>query len=91
MRYPKPHITEKSLKISENNWYSFRTDKSTTKNDIAIFIKEKYSLKPISIKSEIFKPIIKKRNKRTFKTHCYKIFRVKMPKEAKIPGFEVTK
>lgn len=91
MKYFKPQFSEKTLKLSENNWYSFKVIKSLKKNDFKKLISEKYKVKPIAINSVTYKSLIKKRGRNIATSQGYKIFRVKLPKDSKIAGFEIGK
>lgn len=85
----KPVITEKSIKLSEKSWYSLKAPVLTKSSDIHQFILNLTGKKPLRINSFRSKSVSGRRGRFTFDTKSYKIFRVKMPQGAVIPGFEI--
>jgi ribosomal protein L23 len=87
----KPIISEKSMTLTENSWFTFAAPLSISKREFAAYIKEKYGAKPLAINSLTTKKEQRRRGKHFFMTQATKKFRVKMPKNTKISAFEVTK
>lgn len=83
-----PLISEKSLKSAQGGWYSFKAPNSCKKSDINNYLKDTFNQAPLAVTSQRKKSVNKKRGKFTFNSKSYKIFRVKLGKDANIPGFE---
>lgn len=90
MTHLKPLITEKTLKLSESGWFSFVVPLHTTKDEIYRAVDRFYKMTPLKINSTSKKPLSRKRGKHSFSTKGYKVVRVNMPKDKKIPGFEIS-
>ena len=62
-----PHVTEKTMKLSENNIHVFKVQMSATKPQISKACEFIYGAQPTSVKTMTYKPVAK-RNMRGFKT-----------------------
>ena len=84
-----PHISEKSMKCVKLNTYLLEIPTYYTKKDIVEFIKNKYKIRPLSVRTINRTSVRKKRGKSIIKLR--KFTYIKMPKDKKIVGFEVEK
>ena len=86
----KPLITEKTLKLAESGWFTFKVPLHTTKDEIFKSVDRFYKLTPIKVNSTSKKSLTRKKGKNIFSTKGYKTVRINLPKDKKIPGFEIT-
>lgn len=89
----RPIISEKSMKLAGNHFYSFEVDKNATKDVIAKIVAEKFSVKVISVRTINVKGERKsqKRIRKFYKTHGFKKAIVQIGKTQKIAIFETPK
>lgn len=86
----RPLITEKTLKLSESGWFSFIVPLHTTKDDIYSAVDRFYKLTPLKVNSTSKKSLSRKRGKHSFSTKGYKVVRIHLPNDKKIPDFEIS-
>lgn len=80
----EPHITEKTLRVSDVNIHVFKVAMTATKTQISSACMFLYGVKPISVKTMVYKPVAK-RNMRGVKTvKRYKKAMVRLPETANI-------
>lgn len=89
----RPIITEKSMKLTEGNLYTFLVDKNVTKPEIAKAVAKKFnvdvlSVKTINVKGEIR---LQKRVRKFYQTPGFKKAIVLVKKGQSIPIFEKPK
>ena len=89
----RPIITEKSMKLAQNNFYTFEVDKNATKIEIAKKVAEKFGVKVISVKTINVKGETKsqKRVRKSYKSAGFKKAMVQVGKGEKIAMFETPK
>ena len=86
----RPIITEKSMKLAQNNFYTFEVGKYATKLQIAKKVAEKFGVNVLSVNTINIKGEVKSQRKvrRLYKTTGYKKAIVKIKKGEKIAMFE---
>ncbi len=89
----RPIITEKSMKLAQNNFYTFEVGKDATKLQIAKKIAEKFNVNVLSVNTINIKGEVKSQRKvrRLYKTAGFKKAIVKIKKGEKIAMFETPK
>lgn len=89
----KPLISEKSMKLTENNFYSFEVDEKANKGAIAKFIENKFSVNVVNVRVVNMKPKLKmqKRTRKNFSIPGFKKAIVQTKKGQKIALFEAPK
>lgn len=89
----RPIITEKSMKLAQNNLYTFEVDKNANKIQIGKKVAEKFGVKVISVKTINVKGEIKsqKRVRKLYRAAGFKKALVKISKGEKIAIFETPK
>jgi large subunit ribosomal protein L23 len=89
----RPIITEKSMKLASNNFYTFEVDKDATKPQIAKVVAEKFNVKVLKVKIINIKGEVKqnRRSGKSLKTVGFKKAIVKTDKNNKIAIFETPK
>ena len=80
----EPHVTEKTMKMSGNNIHVFKIDMSATKADVAKACELLYGVKPVSVKTMIYKPVAKKNMRGVKVKKRYKKALVRLPESANI-------
>nr|YP_009944631.1 ribosomal protein L23 [Osmundea sinicola]QFR99925.1 ribosomal protein L23 [Osmundea sinicola] len=83
-----PIITDKATKNIENNVYSFKVDKSSTKNDIKIAIENIFNVKVEKINTSMSPPKMKRIGKFKGKVKNYKKATIKLKNSYTINLFE---
>ena len=86
----KPLITEKSLSLTKNNWYSFSVSMEATKGRIKKEVEQSFKVDVLEIKTIIVKGKTKKVGKarKSKKSENWKKAFVKIKPDQKIPLFE---
>ncbi len=74
----KPLVTEKSVLLQEDNVVAFRVDKNVTKKEIALAVKEKYSVEPKKVRTIHMMPKQRRRGHTVGKTAAWKKAYVKV-------------
>ncbi|MBI4038519.1 50S ribosomal protein L23 [Candidatus Daviesbacteria bacterium] len=89
----RPIITEKSMKLAQNNFYTFEVDKVVTKSMVAKAVTEKFNVKVLKVKTINVKSQTKsqKRVRKLYQTKGLKKAIVQVEKGAKIALFETPK
>lgn len=89
----RPIITEKSMKLAGNHFYTFEVDKNATKKQIAKLVADKFSVKVISVNTINVKGKSKQQRKvrKSFQTAPIKKAIVQISKLQKIALFETPK
>lgn len=89
----RPIITEKSMKLALNNFYTFEVDKNATKKAIAKIVADKFKVKVLSVKIINVKGETKsqKRVRKTYQSAGFKKAIVQTVKDQKIALFETPK
>lgn len=89
----RPIITEKSMKLAQNNFYTFEVNKNATKLQIAKKVAEKFGVNVLAVNTINIKGEVKSQKKvrRLYKTAGYKKAIVKIKKGEKIAIFETPK
>lgn len=89
----RPIITEKSMKLAQNHFYTFEVDKNATKTQISKRIAEKFGVKVLSVKTLNVKGEIKSQRKvrKLYKSSGFKKAIVQIGKTQKIALFETPK
>lgn len=89
----RPLITEKSMLLARNNFYTFEVDKKATKIQISKKIAEKFGVKVVSVKTINVKGVTKSQRKvrKSYQTHGYKKAMVQVAKGQTIAMFETPK
>lgn len=89
----KPLSTEKSMKLAEENFYTFVVDKNATKEIIAKFVADKFDVSVLSVRTVNIKPKTKtqRRVRKTYLTGGFKKAIVEVKKGQKIALFETPK
>lgn len=89
----RPIITEKSMKLASQSFYTFEVDKSATKQLIAKRVAEKFNVKVLKVKITNTKGEIKsqKRVRRNYQSTGFKKAIVQISKDQKIAIFETPK
>lgn len=89
----RPIITEKSMKLAGQSWYTFEVDKNANKLLVAKEVARKFSVKVLKVKIINVKGEIKsqKRVRKFYKTAGFKKAIVKIEKNQKIAIFETPK
>lgn len=86
-----PLITETTIDLTKNNWYSFRTSKDFNKNQIRRLIEELFKVNVLEIKTLLVKEGNKRslRNRKLRLGETWKKVMVKIKPEQKIAIFDV--
>ncbi len=86
----RPIITEKSMKLAGQSWYTFEVDKNANKLLVAKEVARKFSVKVLKVKIINVKGEIKsqKRVRKFYKTTGFKKANVQIEKNQKIAIFE---
>lgn len=89
----RPIITEKSMKLAQNNLYTFEVDKDSTKDQITKVVAERFNVKVVAVKTINVKGETRqqRRIKRSYKTQSFKKAVVQVEKNQKIALFETPK
>lgn len=89
----RPIITEKSMKLAQNHFYTFEVDKDATKTQIGKRVAEKFGVKVLSVKTLNIKGEIKSQRKvrKLYKSTGFKKAIVQIEKTQKIAIFETPK
>ncbi|OGE37765.1 50S ribosomal protein L23 [Candidatus Daviesbacteria bacterium RIFCSPLOWO2_01_FULL_39_12] len=89
----RPIITEKSMKLADQNLYTFEVDKDATKDQIARWVADKFSVKVLKVKTINVKGETKsqRRIRKFYKTTGFKKAYVQVKKGDKIALFETPK
>ena len=89
----RPIITEKSMKLAENGFYTFEVDKNDNKPTVAKLVADKFNVTVLAVKTINVKGETKsqKRVRKTFKTAGFKKAIVQVGKGQKIAMFETPK
>lgn len=89
----RPIISEKSMKLAGQNWYTFEVDKNATKLQVAKEVAEKFNVKVLKVKIINVKGEVKsqKRVRKFYRTASFKKAIVKIAKDQKIAIFETPK
>jgi large subunit ribosomal protein L23 len=74
----RPLVTEKSVLLQEGNVVAFRVDKKATKKEIALAVREKYSVEPRKIRTIHMMPKKRRRGHTVGKTIAWKKAYVKV-------------
>ncbi len=89
----RPIITEKSMKLAQNHFYTFEVDKNATKTQISKTVAEKFGVKVLSVKTLNVKGEVKSQRKvrKLYKSSGFKKAIVQIGKTQKIALFETPK
>lgn len=89
----KPIITEKSIKLTEKNFYTFLVEKAATKNKIAKMVADKFKVDVLRVSIINIKPKRKmqRRVRKFYATAGFKKAVVEIKKGQKITIFETPK
>lgn len=89
----RPIISEKSMKLTQNDLYTFEVLKNATKPQIAKAVAEKFNVKVLQVKVINVKGKLKSQRKvrKVYQTSGYKKAMVKVQKGDKIAIFEAPK
>lgn len=89
----RPIITEKSMRLAQNHFYTFEVDKNATKTQIGKRVAEKFGVKVLSVKTINVKGEIKSQKKvrKLYKSAGFKKAIVQIGKTQKIAIFETPK
>lgn len=89
----RPIITEKSMKLAQNNFYTFEVDKRATKPQIARVVSDKFKVMVLGVKVFNVKGQAKtqRRVRKSFQTENFKKAIVQVKKGEKIAIFETPK
>lgn len=89
----RPIITEKSMKLAQNNLYTFEVDKNANKIQIGKKVAEKFGVKVVSVRTINVKGEVKsqKRVRKLYRAAGFKKALVKIGKGEKIAIFETPK
>lgn len=89
----RPIITEKSMKLAQNNFYTFEVDKHATKLQIAKQVASKFNVKVLKVKVINVKGEVKqqRRVRKLYKSAGLKKAVVQITKGEKIALFETPK
>lgn len=80
----EPHVTEKTLNTTAPNTYVFKVAMTATKPQISAACALLYGVKPISVKTMIYKPVAKRNMRGTKTVKRYKKAMVRLPASANI-------
>lgn len=86
----KPLLTEKSMKLVKDGYFTFLVDKDARKEDVVKSVKALFAVDPVSIKVANYKGEVKlRRNRKGYtKTSGYKKAMVQLKKGQKINIFQ---
>lgn len=89
----RPVITEKSMKLADKHQYTFEVDKDATKDMIAKYVSDKFSVKVLKVKTINVKGETKTQRKvrKFYQTKGFKKAIVQVGKNQKIALFETPK
>lgn len=89
----RPIITEKSMKLAQNHFYTFEVDKNATKTQIGKRVAEKFGVKVLSVNTLNVKGEVKSQKKvrKLYKSTGFKKAIVQIGKGQKIAIFETPK
>lgn len=89
----RPIITEKSMKLAQNNFYTFEVERSATKLMVAKKVTEKFNVKVLKVKIMNVKSHTQQQKKvrKNFRTQAYKKAVVQLSKGERIALFETPK
>ncbi len=89
----RPIITEKSMKLASNNFYTFEVDKNATKPQIAKVVSDKFNVKVLSVRTMNAKGETKSQRKvrKLYQSAGFKKAVVLIDKSQKIALFETPK
>lgn len=85
----RPIVTEKSMKISDENKITFMVSKDANKVSVAQAIQEIYNIKPEKVNIVNVHPKIRRVGRYSGKTNAYKKAIVKLPEGQSIDIFSV--
>jgi large subunit ribosomal protein L23 len=80
----EPHVTEKTMRMSGNNIHVFKVAMQATKTEISKACEFLYGVKPVSVKTMVYKPVAKKNMRGTKIEKRYKKALVRLPESANI-------
>lgn len=86
----KPVLTEKSMRLAKDGYFTFLVDRNATKAEIIKTVKNVFVVDPVSIKVLNYKPVVKlQRNRRRYtKTSGFKKAVIKLKLGQKIDIFQ---
>lgn len=89
--FKRPVLTEKSLRLARQGWYTFEVNKEATKKDIAGAVKELFNVDPIKVRTMVVEGKTRRvgRARREVKSTSWKKTMIKIKKEQKIDLFDV--
>src|SRR3989338_6832698 len=89
----RPIITEKSMRLAQNHFYTFEVDKNASKDQIAKLLAEKFSVKVLKVRTMNVKGEMKsqRRVRKFYQTTSFKKAIVQVNKNQKIALFETPK
>jgi ribosomal protein L23 len=82
--FVEPHVTEKTMRMTEKNIHVFKVTMHSTKTEISKACEFLYGVKPISVKTMVYKPVSKKNMRGTKVEKRYKKALVRLPESANI-------
>lgn len=80
----EPHVTEKTMRMTEKNIHAFKVAMQATKTEISKACEFLYGAKPLSVKTMVYKPVAKKNMRGTKIEKRYKKALVRLPESANI-------
>jgi len=89
----RPIITEKSMRLAQNHFYTFEVDKNASKDQIAKLVAEKFNVKVLKVRTMNVKGEVKsqRRVRKFYQTTSFKKAIVQVAKNQKIALFETPK
>jgi ribosomal protein L23 len=80
----EPHVTEKTMRQGAHNIHTFKVGMNTTKAQIAAACELVYGVKPLSVKTMVYKPVAKRNMRGIKKVKRYKKALIRIPESATI-------
>jgi large subunit ribosomal protein L23 len=85
----KPYITEKSVKLAQNNQYTLLVPQTSSKNQIRFEVHRFFGVNPVDVRILREKTVSQFKLKRSSTERGKKKAIVVLPAGEKIPGFEI--
>lgn len=83
-----PHISEKTVSLAKQGFFTLEVSEGVTKKSLISSIKENFKLNPVSVNIMNGKTIVSRRGKKDFSDRGYKKAIVKLSAKEVMPGYE---
>lgn len=80
----EPHVTEKTMRVASKNIHVFKVAMSATKSQISDACLYLYGVKPLSVRTMVYKPVAKRNMRGTKTVKRYKKALIRLSDSANI-------